>query len=122
MSQAPAIELELPMPVSENRYRRVVAGCSHPVISHEGRKYHDHVRAIFRASGMVPIPGEVRLRLEFYPPDRRRRDLDNLFKCLLDSLVAAGAIEDDALVVDLHALKLSPVPGGLLYVRIEEAK
>jgi len=119
MNSIPKIELELPLAVSENRYRRVVPGCGHPVISSEGRRYHENVKAIFRQSGQAPIRGKVRVTVEFYPPDRRRRDIDNLFKCLLDSLVAAGCIEDDSLVEELHAKKGEPVPGGLLFVRIE---
>ena len=115
----PKIELELPLAVSENNYRRVVKGCSHPVISSEGRKYHENVKAIFRQSGQAPIKGRVKVTVEFYPPDRRRRDIDNLFKCLFDSLVAAGCIEDDSLIEELHAMKRAPMPGGLLFVRIE---
>jgi len=113
-----AIELEMPMAVSENKYRRIVPGCSHPVISSEGRKYHETAKAIFRQSGQAPIRGRVKVEVEFYPPDWRRRDLDNLFKCLFDSLVNAGAIEDDHLITEIHAFKRDPVPNGLLFVRI----
>ena len=60
----------------------------------------------------------VKVEVEFYPPDWRRRDLDNLFKCLFDSLVNAGAIEDDHLITEIHAFKRDPVPNGLLFVRI----
>jgi len=38
-------------------------------------------------------------------PDRRRRDLDNFGKCLLDALTKCGAIEDDSLITDLHGHK-----------------
>lgn len=116
------IDLELPLSISENRYRRTVSGCKHPVISAEGRKYHEHVNAIFRDSGQLPIPGPVKIEVEFYPPDRRRRDLDNLFKCLFDSLVNAKAIEDDSLINEIHAYKRDPVPGGLLHVIIQPAE
>lgn len=35
------------------------------------------------------------IEIEAYPPDKRRRDLDNIFKSLLDSLQHAGVYEDD---------------------------
>ena len=116
--QSNIITLELPLAVSENNYRRVVPGCSHPVISSEGRKYQENVKVIFRQSGQMPVQGRVKVDLEFYPPDRRKRDLDNLFKCLFDSLVAAGCIEDDSLIAEIHAAKREPMPGGLLFVKI----
>lgn len=39
-----------------------------------------------------------RLRLDVvaFPPDRRRRDLDNLGKCIMDSLQHAQVYEDDS--------------------------
>lgn len=120
--QSNIITLELPLAVSENKYRRVVPGCSHPVISSEGRKYQENVKAIFRQSGQRQVKGRVKVDLEFYPPDLRKRDLDNLFKCLFDSLVIAGCIEDDSLIIEIHAAKREPMPGGMLFVKITGLK
>jgi hypothetical protein len=33
-----------------------------------------------------------------YPPDKRRRDLDNILKCVNDALTHLKAIEDDSLI------------------------
>ena len=47
--------------------------------------------------GQQPIACEYKLSLHVVRPDRRRRDLDNLFKAISDALVLAGAIADDSL-------------------------
>lgn len=61
--------------------------------------------------------GAVSLFLDCYPPDRRRRDIDNILKCLLDSLVNAGVMEDDSLIKRLHMEMREPIPEGLVHVR-----
>ena len=51
------------------------------------------------------LTGPVRLDVEFYPPDRRRRDVSNLLKALEDSMT--GPIyEDDAQIVEMHVFKM----------------
>ncbi|NBW22487.1 MAG: RusA family crossover junction endodeoxyribonuclease, partial [Caulobacteraceae bacterium] len=40
--------------------------------------------------------GSVRVVIEAFPPDRRKRDLDNILKSLLDALTHAGVWEDDS--------------------------
>lgn len=112
------IELELPIAISENAYRRYVPGCNHPVICSAGRKFHELVKYRFRESGQRQITGPVAVTLEFYPPDRRKRDIDNQFKCLFDSIVKAGCIDDDSEIYELHAYKREPVTGGMNYIQI----
>lgn len=43
--------------------------------------------------------------LHVYPPDRRRRDLDNLLKAILDVLAHAGVFKDDFQVWDLRIVR-----------------
>lgn len=43
------------------------------------------------------IPGPYGLYVQVCPPDRRRRDIDNLLKPISDSLVHGGAVVDDRL-------------------------
>lgn len=58
-----------------------------------------------------------------YPPDNRKRDLDNALKVLFDSFEMAGVYEDDSQIKELHA-KMMPVlkPGKVVvsFERIEE--
>ena len=46
------------------------------------------------------------------PPDNRKRDIDNLLKPLLDSLVEYGVIPDDSMIFDLRIQRFDPVKGG----------
>jgi len=66
-------------------------------------------------SGKPPISQPVTLHLEFWlhrPKTAAKRayphhkpDLDKLVRSTLDGLVEGGVLQDDALVVDLHATK-----------------
>jgi crossover junction endodeoxyribonuclease RusA len=55
-----------------------------------------------------------------YPPDRRRRDLDNFLKSLLDALVYSKVLEDDSLIDDLRIVRKDIVVGGEVLVMIEK--
>lgn len=110
------MQFELPWPPSVNRYYRHVG--PRVLISREGRKYR--MMVVSRLGGLYPkLTGQVKLSGEFYPPDRRRRDLDNLLKCLQDTLVHAGLLEDDAQIKTLHLEMLDPIPEGLVHVNLE---
>ena len=113
------MQLELPFPPSVNHYYRIWRG--HAVISGEGRAYRETVCAILAGRGVRPLTGPIRMRIEVFPPDNRRRDLDNLQKSLWDSLQHGGAYHDDSQVVRYEVEKFEVVPGGKVVVTIEEA-
>ena len=46
--------------------------------------------------GAPKVSGPVRVEISLCAPDRRRRDGDNLMKCLFDTLVRNRVIEDDS--------------------------
>ena len=58
------------------------------------------------------LAGKVKFTAEFYPPDSRRRDLDNVLKCTLDALVHAGLMEDDSQIKHLDVRMGEPVGAG----------
>lgn len=109
---------ELPYPPSVNRAWRMVNG--RMLISREGRLYRRRVRAILAAQGVHPLPGRLALLVNVRPPDRRRRDLDNVQKGLLDAMEAGGAYEDDSQVDLLVVRRESVVAGGDVHVRLEQ--
>ena len=112
------LELELPYPPSVNHYWRMWRG--RMVISTEGRAYRERVSLMLRAANVRPVPGKLAVHVEVYPPDNRRRDLDNLQKALLDSMQHGGAFHDDSQIVWLLIEKAQNVPGGKVLVRIKE--
>ena len=113
------ITVKLPYPPSVNHYYRHVG--SRTLISREGRLYRDRVCAILRADRVRPLDGHLILEVELYPPDARRRDLDNVQKCLWDALAHGRAYWDDAQIKDLHAYMREPLtPYGMAIVRIRQ--
>lgn len=53
-----------------------------------------------------------------YPPDRRRRDLDNLLKGVLDLLTKGQVMVDDSQIDDLRIIRDTVHPGGKLEIEI----
>lgn len=110
--------LVLPYPPSVNRMYRVFRGRS--IISREGREYRDQVVAILRAQDAPLVACRCAVEIAIYPPDRRRRDLDNVCKALLDGLVHGGALADDGLIDELRLRRMGRKPGGEVWVQITE--
>jgi len=111
------LELELPYPPSLNDYWRHVGAKT--LISREGRKYRERIAGAVR--GLPRLNGRLTLIMDVYPPDRRRRDLDNLFKSLLDSLQKANVYQDDNQIKHIEADMREPMePDGMVYVRLIE--
>jgi len=114
--------ITLPWPPSTNRYWRNVGG--RVLISAHGRQYRQDVARIAaagRTRGLVPrLPLADRLAVAIVaaPPDRRRRDLDNLLKSLLDAITHAGIWLDDNQVDDLRVVRAAPGQGGRVEITI----
>ncbi|GIW56169.1 MAG: hypothetical protein KatS3mg082_2706 [Nitrospiraceae bacterium] len=113
------LTVELPYPPSINHYWRRVG--TRTLISRTGRRFRRQVMAILAGEGVEPLAGPLAVDIELYPPDRRRRDVDNCLKSVLDALETAGAYHDDCQVVRLAIAKCHTVPGGKTVVRISEA-
>ena len=114
------IELELPFPPSVNHYYRHVG--PRTLISREGRRFLEKVCALLAAAGVRPLTGLLRVEIEIYPPDYRRRDIDNLQKGLLDALEHGGAYQDDSQIEKLTITRCECTRGGKAVVRVEPLK
>ena len=111
------IEITLPWPPTVNSYWRTYKG--RIIISKEGREYRKAVAdqvLIQRAAKHIDYA--VKVEIKCFRPDRRRRDLDNLLKALLDSMTHAGVMEDDALIEDLRVYWADEI-GGMVKINIE---
>lgn len=99
------LELQLPWAPSMNHYWRSVPGKG-VLISAEGRGYRKAVAdAILVQRGAKQLAGRLVVHITTFAPDKRRRDLDNMLKPLLDALTHAGVWLDDEQIDDLHIIR-----------------
>ena len=111
------LTIDLPYPPSVNHYWRRVG--TRTLISREGRRYRDRVASILALRRVQPMTGPLAVRVTVHPPDRRRRDLDNAMKALLDALEHGGAYEDDSQIDHLDIRRGPVVREGKVAVQIE---
>jgi crossover junction endodeoxyribonuclease RusA len=111
------LELDLPYPPSVNHYWRHVG--PRVLISREGRAYRSKVGTILALRRVRPLVGSLAIEIDAHPPDRRRRDLDNLLKSLLDALAHGGAYEDDSQIDRLLLIRRQVLAGGKIHLLIE---
>jgi len=111
-------KLSLPYPPSVNHYWRRVG--PRTLISREGRTFRKNVCALLGGGGprQPPYGGRIALAMDAFPPDRRRRDLDNLQKSVCDALEHAGLYKDDSQIDLLLTRRGEVVPNGNLVVRL----
>ncbi len=93
-------------------------------LSEKGRAYKKNVYAdVLEQHGIFkPFEGRLRLTLEVWVPDKRKRDLDNTIKIVADSLQYANVFMDDEQITEIHAYKRGEAMGGKCIVEIEELK
>ena len=115
------IKLELPYPPTVNHYWKHTRGGIHYVTA-QGKAYQQAVSLAVKMAKVPPFTSKVMLKVDMYPPDNRKRDIDNIFKALLDGLTKSGIIADDSLIYKLVAEKHEAIKGGKVIVEMEEYK
>jgi len=112
------IDITVPWPPSVNQYWRQYQG--RMLISAQGRKYREAIiQQVWLEGKIKRITGDLKVTIEAFRPDERRRDLDNLLKSTLDALAHAGLYEDDSQIRDLR-IYWAAEKGGKLNITIEE--
>lgn len=115
--------LELPFPPSVNTYwRHPTTGrlAGRHLISEKGRAYRQQIMAEAARYQLAKVEGRVSVHIDAFPPDNRRRDLDNMMKGLLDGLVHAQVIEDDSQIDRLSIQRGVVCKGGKVRVYVSE--
>jgi crossover junction endodeoxyribonuclease RusA len=112
------IELRLPYPPSVNQYYRKFRNTM--VISERGRRFLKEVKATVGAVKMEL--GRLLVEIDVHPPDRRKRDIDNVCKATLDALTKAGVYQDDSQIDVLVVIRRGVVPDGCLEVKVKQVK
>lgn len=111
------VVLCLPYPPSVNTYWR--ANGNRRFISKAGVEFKKAV-AEYVIDNNIPKFGDalVMVTVIVMPRSKRRFDLDNLLKGLLDSMQDAGVYDDDCQVEHLTIMRGIPVKGGACIVTI----
>jgi len=85
------------------------------MLTKAGRAYREKVwLAVIQKDKPSVITGLVTVLFELYMPDKRRRDVDNLPKGMLDGLTHAGIWTDDDLVDDMRIKRVRDSEGNLI--------
>lgn len=121
------IRLHLPWPPSSNHYvkYRVMQRKGHkPIVASylgkEAKEYYKNVWSIvIRAGANARWTTPVKITMYIHPPDRRKRDNSNLWKCVEDALAKAEVVMDDTQFVEHHDYRCPVVAGGMVVVEME---
>jgi crossover junction endodeoxyribonuclease RusA len=108
--------IALPWPPSVNTCYRVYQ--NRILLSREGRRYKELVHQHLAARGCQPLECKLSVYIDAYPPDKRRRDLGNLDKALMDAC-QGYLFKDDSQIDLLHIERQHVEPHGKVVVRVE---
>ena len=105
----------LPWPPTINTYYAVVRG--RKILSKRGRQFKVDAQYAMLEQKTKKLNGSSYfVRILAFPPDKRKRDIDNILKPILDALVNYGAIQDDSMVDDLRIQRFEILKGGQIKV------
>lgn len=106
------IQYTLPWPPSVNNYWRRYK--DRYFISAKGQKYRKDIHQLcHEAANVFRADDRLCVTIEAYPPDKRRRDLDNILKSLLDSMQHAGLYDDDSQIDKLSIVRMKELIGQI---------
>lgn len=112
-----AISLVLPMVVSVNAAYRNVLGVGR-VKTAAYKNWETEAALLAKLQARGKIEGPFAIHVEIDRPDKRRRDLDNHIKLVLDLCVKQGLVEDDSLCERIKMQWTDPIDGRPGPVRV----
>lgn len=119
------VEFTLPWPPSINNYYG--RNKKKVYLKPQVRKYFEDCRWLiykqlwdFGEISKKVITGKAKVLRDLYPPDKRKRDEDNIVKALNDTLMKSGLIKDDSQIVMATNIKHEPKKPGYVKITLEE--
>jgi crossover junction endodeoxyribonuclease RusA len=113
-------KLTLPFPPSINHYwkHRAIGRRASVYLSSEAIAYREAVKNTLQAA--KPLQTRLSVSVQLHAPNRRKYDIDNRVKSLLDALTHSGYWQDDELIDQLHIERGNIINGGLCVVEVSE--
>lgn len=91
-------------------------------LTKRGKQYkEDAGHDLLRQDAPKGLDGRLSVLIDAYPPDKRKRDIDNILKPLLDCLTDYGLWVDDEQIDDLRVRRKEIDKPGYVRVLISEA-
>lgn len=114
------VSFRLPWPPTINSYW--IRSRHGIYLSERGKQFREVSVEIIKGLGMVQSLDRLAIYIGLSPPCRRKRDVDNHLKAILDAIEHAGIIGDDEQFDDLRVRRLARVAGGHADVTISPLK
>jgi crossover junction endodeoxyribonuclease RusA len=116
---SPTVRLELPYPPSVNSYWR--ANGHRRFISKEGVAFTREVDLIIKMSKVKSFEGKrLAISVVIHPRSKRKFDLDNTLKAILDALMKAGMYNDDSQIDYIEIARGEAVKKGKAVINLNE--
>jgi crossover junction endodeoxyribonuclease RusA len=113
-----SVTLELPYPPSVNHYWGQSGKTR--FIGKKGKEFRAAVVAVAVKDKVRSMAGRLSVHVNLYPPDRRKRDIDNVLKSLLDACEHAGCYVNDSQIDELHVIRKEIIKSGACFITILE--
>jgi len=114
------IILYLPWPPTVNSYYKMTRA-GQRYLSKSVREFREQVgHSINEQAPGLKLSDPIFMEAYLFPPDRRKRDLDNYMKGLLDAMTCSGIWEDDSQINQLHIYRGEVIKGGIVRVEITD--
>ena len=102
--------LHLPYPPSVNHYWGQSG--KQRFIGKKGKEFRQAVAEACLDLELATLDGRLSVHVAIWPPDNRKRDVDNILKPLLDAMEHAGVYENDSQIDELHIIRHHTLKGG----------
>ena len=111
------IKITLPYPPSVNHYWGQLG--SRKFLGKKGKEFREAVFLCSLNARQGALNERLYMEVYLYPPDKRKRDIDNVLKPLLDAMEHAGCYENDSQIDKLCVTRREVTPQGSCYVEIK---
>ena len=117
------IEIHLPWPPTVNNYYGTLIRGKRkiPYIKADGKQFRKDVEEAIHQQlpGFETLQDSLYVEVVLYPPDARRRDLDNYMKALLDAITLSNIWEDDSQIDQLAIFRGCKLTKGMCTIKID---
>ena len=112
------MNIVLPYPTVTGNHMWKHAKGKHYLVKEAKDYFADVMMAVQMQGAHLNTDQALRLQVLLYPPDNRRRDMDNAWKVIGDAMTKAGVWQDDSQIRAKLIEWQSPVKGGRVLINL----